>query len=228
MQRTILCYGDSNTWGFIPTQFLGTSLQRYSRNQRWTGLLQDMLGKDYYVVEEGLNGRTTNLDYTIPLPPDRNGKTYLLPCLYSHAPIDLVILALGGNDLKVYFKREPQAVQAGLLELIQMIQASQYGPGFQAAPKILILPLSIPSPEVENYLDDNGIVVFKGGVEKGKLLAELYAQTAEKMQCYFLDTTKTIFPSPIDGLHLDETGHKNLAQMIYKKISAIFIPDKVV
>jgi len=88
-QKTILCYGDSNTWGFVPsTEGYGPTankkplrFQRYSRDERWTGRLQKLLGEDYYVIEEGLNGRTTNINSL--LPPNRNGKTYLPPCLYS-------------------------------------------------------------------------------------------------------------------------------------------------
>ena len=104
MQRTILCYGDSNTWGYVPQSPAEKNLtiQRYPRHIRWPGILQNLLGEKFHVVEEGLNSRTTNLDY--PIPPDRNGKTYLPSCLYTHAPIDLVILALGGNDLKNSFR----------------------------------------------------------------------------------------------------------------------------
>ena len=105
-QKTILCYGDSNTWGFTPidavipiTNKKIAPIKRYNRKEKWTGRLQKLLGENYYVIEEGLNGRTTNLNYHIP--PDRNGKTYLPPCLYTHAPIDLVILALGTNDLNL-------------------------------------------------------------------------------------------------------------------------------
>ena len=104
-EKTILCYGDSNTWGFVPCQENYQSCtKRYSREIRWTGRLQCLLGEDFYVIEEGLNSRTTNVDYFVL--PNRNGATYLPSCLYSHAPIDLVVLALGGNDLKTYFKSD--------------------------------------------------------------------------------------------------------------------------
>src|SRR5689334_3492791 len=103
MRRTILCYGDSNTWGYVPQDFTdkNITISRYPFDKRWPGILQSILGRNYHVIEEGLNSRTTNLDYHIP--PDRNGKNYLAPCLYSHAPVDLIILALGTNDLKTCF-----------------------------------------------------------------------------------------------------------------------------
>ena len=52
--KSILCYGDSNTYGLMPD-----SPDRYPRDVRWTGILQKKLGEDYYVIEEGLSGRTT-------------------------------------------------------------------------------------------------------------------------------------------------------------------------
>ena len=98
--KTILCYGDSNTYGLKPD-----SSQRYPRDVRWTGILQKKLGEDYYVIEEGLSGRTTLWDD--PIEEHKNGKTYLLPCLESHSPINLVVLMLGTNDLKTRFSLTP-------------------------------------------------------------------------------------------------------------------------
>jgi lysophospholipase L1-like esterase len=222
MQRTVLCYGDSNTWGFVPLPVKNQTIERYPRKIRWTGILQELLGGQYYVIEEGLNGRTTNVDYNGFILPDRNGKTYLPPCLYSHAPIDLIILGLGGNDLKVCFNRSPQDINGGVIELIDIIQASQYGADMKAAPNILILPLSLPTIEVEQRVDEEGIIVFEGAAEKAKLLAGLYAKTAKEKGCYFLDVSKSILPSTIDGLHLDAIAHKRLADMIFTKVSEIF------
>src|SRR5918995_379176 len=88
--RTVLCYGDSNTWGYDPA-----TRKRYPPHVRWTGVLADQLG------EEGLNGRTTRWDD--PIEPHRNGMTYLRPCVESHRPLDLVIVMLGTNDLKRRF-----------------------------------------------------------------------------------------------------------------------------
>lgn len=103
MRRTILCYGDSNTWGYVAgTRNYQTGyVERYDLDHRWTGLLQKHLGSEFRVVEEGLNSRTTNIDdylpkAVVPFPSDRNGARVLPTCLDSHAPLDLVILALGG------------------------------------------------------------------------------------------------------------------------------------
>jgi lysophospholipase L1-like esterase len=94
--KTILCYGDSNTWGWDPI-----SESRLDKDVRWPGVLQQELGDDYEVISEGLPGRTTV--WTDPIEGHMSGKDYLIPCLHSHKPIDLVIILLGTNDLKHRF-----------------------------------------------------------------------------------------------------------------------------
>lgn len=223
MQRTILCYGDSNTWGYVPSNKKSLCPERYPRSVRWTGLLQNLLGEHYYVIEEGLNSRTTNLDYHVP--PDRNGKTYLSPCLYTHAPIDLVVLALGGNDLKTYFKRSPEQVRDGLAELISLTKTSTYGRDMLNAPDILILSPPRLQKNAETFLDDSNLPIFEGATEKAKELVELYAELAKQQDCYFLDISQTVSTSSIDGLHFDVNGHRVLSQLIYTKIKAIYEPS---
>ena len=107
--KRILIFGDSNVWGDIPLQ-VGT---RLPDNVRWTGVLQNMLGNDYEVIEEGLIGRTTNVDDPFPGFEDKNGKDYLFPCLRSQIPLDYVILLLGSNDFKKVFNRTAKDVAKG-------------------------------------------------------------------------------------------------------------------
>lgn len=222
MERTILCYGDSNTWGYVPQDFSegNFTIQRYPRDIRWTGILQNLLGKSFCIVEEGLNSRTTNLDYQIP--PDRNGKTYLPSCLYSHAPIDLVILALGGNDLKAYFNRTSGDIRAGLAELVDIIQGSFYGERMQQPPKILIMAPFKVLPIAEQFKDDNGVVVLADAGKRAQELIREYADLAKEKNCYFLDVSMSVHPSEIDGMHLDAAAHQNLAEMVSEKIKRIF------
>ena len=96
--KRILCYGDSNTWGYDPA-----TQERFDRATRWTGVLRTTLGDGYEILEEGLNGRTTVWDD--PIEGYKNGHTYLVPCLETHRPVDLVVLMLGTNDLKKRFRR---------------------------------------------------------------------------------------------------------------------------
>lgn len=218
-QKTILCYGDSNTWGYVPISDYSLPKTRYARNERWPGILQALLRSDYYVIEEGLNSRTTNIDYAPP--PDRNGKTYLLPCLYSHAPIDLVILALGGNDTKTYFNRTALQIKDGLSELVEAIQTSEYGPKLQISPKVLIIPPTIPLQFTEDFTDENGTRFLIGAVKKIEILSQLYEQLAKEKGCFYLDLSK-VKPSEIDGVHYDKAAHRICAKMISRKVKDIF------
>lgn len=220
MHYTILCYGDSNTWGYVPSNKKNPIPQRYPRSVRWTGLLQNLLDEQYHIIEEGLNSRTTNLDHHVP--PDRNGKTYLPPCLYTHAPINLVVLALGGNDLKTYFKRSPEQVRDGLSELINIIKTSTYGSDMTSAPDILILSPPAVQKIAESFLDETGVAIFEGITEKTKSLIELYADLAEQQDCYFLDISQAISTSSIDGLHFDVDAHRMLSRLICSKIKSIY------
>lgn len=222
MQKTILCYGDSNTWGYVPQPLTvgNFTLLRYPRDQRWTGRLQDNLGDKYYVIEEGLNGRTTNLDYYIE--PDRNGKRYLTPCLYTHAPVDLVIMALGGNDLKAFFNREAEDIAKGLSELIDIVKKSTYGPGMIASPNILIVPPPIPLPIIEEFSDEKGCAFFKGAIEKAKKLIHLYSLLSTEKQCFYLEDVCDILASKIDGMHFDRHAHAKMADKITEKIKWIY------
>ncbi|MFZ4768284.1 MAG: GDSL-type esterase/lipase family protein, partial [Roseimicrobium sp.] len=134
--KTILCYGDSNTWGFVPESITEAFPRRHPRDVRWTGVLQRELGAEYHVIEEGQNGRTTVHDDPINL--HRNGRTYLPACLESHKPIDLVVLMLGTNDLKAMFGLSAPEIAAGAGQLATVILRSDTGP-HATAPKILLV-----------------------------------------------------------------------------------------
>ena len=83
--KTILCFGDSNTWGYNPS-----NQQRFGQDVRWTGVLQNKLGVGFRIIEEGLNGRTTVWDD--PIEGFKNGMNYLIPCMESHKPFDLITI----------------------------------------------------------------------------------------------------------------------------------------
>lgn len=211
--KTILCYGDSNTWGYVPGSFNEKNyyMERYSCHQRWPSILQKILGSDYYVIEEGLNGRTTNVDYKDFA--GRNGKTFLPVCLYSHAPLHLVILVLGINDLKAEFKRTSQEVTQGLSELIDIIQTSTFGPDMQSPPKILLIGYPIPSRE-DGYEDN----IFAGAIARAKQFDQDFKKLAAKANCFYFNAAPHIVLSEIDGIHFDEKAHDIFAHIISEQI----------
>ncbi|MEY4394718.1 MAG: hypothetical protein RL595_1967 [Planctomycetota bacterium] len=202
--KTILCYGDSNTWGYIP----GTG-NRYPRQVRWPGVLQNLLGEKFHVIEEGLNGRTTVMDD--PTRIAKNGLPYLRPCLDSHAPIDLVVLMLGTNDTKHRFGLSAFDISEGVAMLVNIIQQSAAGLNNRAPAILLVSPVVLdPAPEKS--------ALFEGAAQKSRELAGHIENVAKANRCAFLDASLHTGVSPIDGIHLDEEGHQALGHAIAQKI----------
>jgi lysophospholipase L1-like esterase len=199
--RSILCYGDSNTWGADVS-----TGGRFPRDVRWPGVLQGLLGADYDVIEEGLGGRTTVWDD--PIEEHKNGKTYLLPCLESHAPLDLVIMMLGTNDLKARFGLTAFDIASGAATLVRHVLASTTGPDGRA-PLVLLL-----SPPPIGELRPNLSELLAGAPEKGVRLAGHFRYMAEALGCAFLDTTQFLVPDPLDGVHLTADGQRVLAEQV--------------
>ena len=112
--KRVLCYGDSNTWGYIS----GTDHQRYNENERWTRFLQKLVGNNFEIIEEGLNSRTLFTEDLRPGKDGRQGYTYLKPCMFTHDKIDIVILMLGTNELKDSFENSAEDIIAMLDKFI--------------------------------------------------------------------------------------------------------------
>lgn len=204
----VLCYGDSNTYGRD-----AVTKGRLERNKRWPGFLQKLLGEEYYVIEEGLNGRTTVWDDPVRGQSMRNGSMYLIPCLGSHSPIDLVILMLGTNDCKARFCVTPYDIGQSLGYLVEIIQKSNCGR--DGSPKILIM-----APPHLGKLTEYA-ETFSGGVEKSRELARHYKTIAEQYGCAFFDTSTVIQSSKFDGLHIDLEDHEKLAVALSEQVRII-------
>ena len=205
--HTILCYGDSNTWGFVPQ-----TGERYPFDVRWTGVLQAGLGSRYRVIEEGLNARTTV--WEDPIMPGRNGKEYLLPCLETHRPLDAVVLFLGINDLKKRYSASPVDIARGVGFLIGMIDNKAYGRRGQP-PKILVLP-----PPLVGKLTDYE-EMFEGAAEKSPRLSVRICEAAVTAGCEFLDITPLVATSERDGIHLEPEAHAALGRAVAQRIAAM-------
>lgn len=207
--KTILCYGDSNTYGYNPENGM-----RYDYDIRWTGVLQNLLGSDYRVIEEGLNSRTTVLDD--PYGVMKNGKTYLTPCIESHYPFDLVIVMLGSNDLKERFHVPACDIAKGAANIVKIILdiTREKSSADMPAKVILVSPIHIG----ENIIDSNLGEAF-GYMRSYKIsreLADKYKEAADNLGVYFIDAALIAEPSEIDALHLSEKGHKALGKFFSK------------
>ena len=203
----ILCYGDSNTWGWVPSS-MGT--KRYSG--RWPVVLQRLLGDKYTVIEEGLGGRTTSFDDPRSEFPERNGLKTLPIILETHLPLDLVIIMLGTTDTKEMLNLSSEKIAEGMSSLVKVTKKYRTLTG-TSSPQILIIvpPIVKEDCEIASKL-------FKGGTLKGKKLVELYERVAKEEGVLYLDPTTNIKVDDKEGIHIDEQNHERLAKLIYEKI----------
>ena len=201
----MLCYGDSNTWG-SDTE----TGERFAPDVRWPGVLRRSLGEGYWVIEEGLGGRTTVRDD--PIEGDhKNGRTYLRACLESHKPIDLVTIMLGTNDLKARFAASASDIAQGAASLAEMALRSGCGPEGGAPVVVLI------SPPAVGKLTDMA-EMFEGAEEKSKRFPGHYRRFAEQSGCGFLDAGEVIVSSDLDGIHLEAGEHRKLGEAVAEHV----------
>jgi len=211
-QKTVLCYGDSNTHGTRPMTRPGV-LERFDREERWTGVLAQTLGAGWKIVEEGLPARTTVHDDPIE-GRHKNGLSYLRPCLESHLPVDVVVLMLGTNDLKARFSVTPADIAISVGALLAELAACNAGPAGKS-PKVVLMA---PAPIVEvSFLGE----IFVGGAVKSRQLAGLYEQVARNAGTLFLDVGKVIEVSPVDGVHFSADQHRVLGERLAEVLSQV-------
>ncbi|HEX5828614.1 MAG TPA: SGNH/GDSL hydrolase family protein [Candidatus Limnocylindrales bacterium] len=207
--RTIVCFGDSNTHGVDP----GTQA-RWPREVRWPGVLARELGDAAAVVEEGLNGRTTVWDD--PYMDFRNAKPYLLPCLRSHAPVDVLVLMLGTNDLKTVFGRSAQEIAAGAGALVDLALASATGRDGGRPAVLLVAP-----PRLGPVSDRSELWGFGEARAKADELPRLYRTVAAMKGVAFLDAAALVEADPADGVHLGAEAHGVLGRAIAAELGAL-------
>lgn len=208
----ILCYGDSNTWGYIS----GSDHQRYGENERWTKILAQKLGNNVEIIEEGLNSRTLISNDERPGKEGKNGFKYLIPCLDTHDPIDLVILMLGTNELKSVYNKTSKDIGDMLEKYFVKTILGRKSQFKNSYPKLLIVTPPIVNEEVDYCRIGNKYV---GATQKSKDLNTIYNNIAEKYNCYFLNNEG--LTTGIDGVHLTKESHQLLANKLYSKIKEI-------
>lgn len=209
-EKSILAYGDSLTWGSNPA-----TGGRHPKSCRWPEVLAAGLGEDFDVVTDGLRGRTTAYDEHLS-DSDRNGVRTLPTALYAHAPLDLVILILGTNDMKPHIAGTSIAAMQGMRRLVRIAQQHIAGPGLPT-PKVLVV-----SPPVLCETDDRFTAdMFAGGIDQSKQLAGYYQQIANEQKCVFFDGGSVAKTSPIDGVHLDQANTIKLGEALVPVIKQI-------
>lgn len=203
--KQILCFGDSNTYGLIP----GTK-DRYPWEVRWTGILAEGIrGKGFQVVEEGLCGRTTVFEDE--LRDNRRGAAVLPMILESHQPLEKVVLMLGTNDCKTIYQASAEVIGKGVEKLVHQIQAAD-----ENIEILLVSPILLGEGVGEEGYDPE---FNQESVETSKGLKAVYEQVAKRNGCAFLAASDYAKASGADREHLDENGHRQLAEAVLQRIA---------
>lgn len=215
-KKSILCYGDSNTFGHRPMDG-----QRYPYGVRWTSLLAENLGKDFQVIEAGLNSRTTVIDDEVE--KYRNGLKYIDVVVEMNWPLDLVILMLGTNDMKVRYQAQAADIAEGARSIVREIRRLHQEIRPDWMPQILLVSPLLVGEKIRDGLSD----CSEGfGGERAywlsRELAPLYQQVAREEGCHFLDAGSVASAGTADALHLEEEGHRDLAAAMEAKVREIF------
>lgn len=201
--KKVLCFGDSNTYGFVPGK-----CARYDKNTRWTGVLQALCGSDFSIIEGGCNNRTAFVDN--PAGAEQTGYK-ILPEYLTKDYFDIVVLAIGINDLQLFFRPTLEEFEQGIEKLIKITK--DLSPN---AKIILVCPSKLDLAGIKS-----GVFSFQFdeiSVEKSYHLPQIYKKLAEKHACKLVDLNEIVKVSPLDGLHFSAESHKTIAENLYKNL----------
>ena len=217
--KRVLCFGDSNTWGFMPVPH-GAPTHRYPREKRWPHVMAAAVGPHIEVIEEALNGRTTDTpDPALALLDGvgADGSAYLPVALASHLPLDLVIVMLGTNDVKPHLGRNAARIAQGAKKLLDCCRTLDGGIGtVYPNPKMLLI-----APPPLGRLSDYFAEMFAGGHAKTVAMTPLYEAVARLVGAEFLDAGAHIETDGVDGVHLSEEAQRKLGLAAAEKVRGI-------
>ena len=202
--KKVLCFGDSNTFGFIPG-----SGKRYDKNTRWSGILAQLAAEKFEIIEAGCNNRTAFTDN--PAGFEQTGYK-VLPTLLKK-DLDCVILAIGVNDLQIFYNPTLEEIENGMRRLVDIVR--------EQCPKAEIILVS-PARLTDNIFNGYFRAMFdKRSIEKSLHLAKIYEEIAAEKDCSFIDWDKIVKVSPKDGLHLEPEAHKKIAEAMFESLLSL-------
>ncbi|WP_108397349.1 SGNH/GDSL hydrolase family protein [Devosia submarina] len=200
--KTILAFGDSLTFGANPQP----NGQRHAYEDRWPTALETALGGKARVIAEGLGGRTTVFD-DFSNAADRNGARVLPTLLESHKPLDLVIIMLGTNDLKVYLNGTAFGAAMGIKRLVQIVRTHPYDAGMPV-PQVIVVapPLTVETDHVDLH------PMFAPRADEAKLFDFYYSRVANELGAGYFNAASVAVADRADGVHLDPANTRAIGE----------------
>lgn len=192
MEGTIICYGDSNTYGYDPCSLMG---ERYPHRIRWTGILNDRSG--WEIRNHGVNGRCIPHDPSLLRFACKQTEDWSK----LESPVWLWIM-LGTNDLLMDPEPEAEKVRNRMQHFLQLLlkqQAVQQG-------KIQLRLISPPPMTPGAWVEGEQIIRESRNLEKE------YKNLSRELGICFTGTGSWKIPLVFDGVHFSEQGHRNFAE----------------
>ena len=212
--KNILIFGDSNTWGYDYLTYMPETgdAQRMTFEERWPGRVQMILGNEYRIIENALNARTNVIDD--PYFPLRHGLNSLKVALDANAPLDLVVIQMGCNELEHMFNRTAGMIAFGVEQLVNACKTQYYN---YPAPKVLVIAPAPTHPKIGEMIF--GFSFGPDAYAKSCQFSKEYAAIAERHGCGFVDCAPLNFEiNTLDGLHYSKGDHAKLAPVVAEKI----------
>ncbi len=187
--KKVFVYGDSNVFG----DDMSTGL-RVPYHQRWVNRLKKSAKGLYIITDDGVSGRIAG-DYRTD-KPTRNGRSYFRDALQKVDDVDIVVIALGTNDLQERFNRSADDVIHDLL---------WYREAANNAKVIYLLPPKFDTGE------KSGPEFSIGSLGLRDEIIERQSELGETIVINTVDLS--------DGLHFSVEGHKEVADIVARKLS---------
>ncbi|MFO7938286.1 MAG: GDSL-type esterase/lipase family protein [Bacteroidales bacterium] len=208
-KQQLLCYGDSNTWGYIPQNG-----SRYPLSVRWPGVLHQKLGNDFFLIENAVRGRSAH--DLMPQEDERNGHEQLLLFLSQHPVPAITVIMLGTNDMLFASHLSTRAIAQQLIKLAQLIQHKSIACDSDSSNVVLISPPPF-HPTLEPGYE------YQHQIKKSQDLAGYLLEMAIQADIPFINAGDVTQGSMQDGLHLNAEDHIKLGSFLYDELRRLSI-----
>ncbi|MEP4530240.1 GDSL-type esterase/lipase family protein [Shimia thalassica] len=206
--HSILCFGDSLTWGRDPI-----TGGRHDEQNRWPTRLQHRFGPDVRVLADGLPGRTAGpKDPLLPYPTA--GAAQLALSLLVNGPVDRVLLMLGTNDLQNHLYRGVERTSEAILGLVAATQ--NVAPGRGWSPEIIL----VAPPPINRRLAAQRKPTFSEIGSRLEKLTDHLAVNTSSCGISFIDTRFGTRSEDGDGVHLLDIESRALGDFLADALSS--------
>ena len=190
--KRILCFGDSNTYGFDGRSYIGS---RYPETVRWTAVLKE---RGWDIVNEGVSGRE--------IPALDSDIAQAVQTVEEAGPLDLMVIMLGGNDLLQYPGFTAQDVADRMEHFLEHLH--------ERLPDLPVLLLPPVPMQRGAWVGEERLLV------ESAHLCDRYQHLSERLGVFFADTSSWNVKLAFDGVHFSEAGHVTFAERMHRLLLA--------